>query len=144
MSAHRELGALLVERPDLQRRGCRGEWHSVPSAPTGSWSPARLAGTRRCRSPGCRRYSAPPPEPTRRRLTRELETDMVVTISEPGLYVVRWLSPLRESAAGSTSTGTESSDWPSSGGIRIEDNVRITRDGADDNLTPVPGAAITP
>lgn len=68
------------------------------------------------------------------RLTRCLEAGMVVTI-EPGFYVIPLLlDPLRETPAG------KDIDWQAverltpHGGIRIEDNVAVTAQGAD-NLT---------
>ncbi|WP_104204208.1 Xaa-Pro dipeptidase [Billgrantia saliphila] len=77
----------------------------------------------------------PPPEHPALRLTRELEAGMVVTI-EPGLYFIPLLlAPLRQEAA------SHDVNWPlverlaPHGGIRIEDNIRITAQGAE-NLTP--------
>ncbi|WP_129140327.1 Xaa-Pro dipeptidase [Modicisalibacter coralii] len=76
----------------------------------------------------------PPADDPALRLTRRLDAGMVVTI-EPGLYVIPLLlDPLRETPAG------RDIDWPvverlaPHGGIRIEDNVVVTVQGAD-NLT---------
>ncbi len=68
------------------------------------------------------------------RLTRELEDDMVITI-EPGLYVIDLLlEDLRDTPARSH-VNWEAVDWLRPfGGIRIEDNVRVLADGAE-NLT---------
>ncbi|MDH4573183.1 Xaa-Pro dipeptidase [Salinicola acroporae] len=76
----------------------------------------------------------PPAEDPALRLTRTLDTGMVVTI-EPGLYVIPMLlEPFRHGAQ------RDAVDWSAidrlqdHGGIRIEDNVIITADGHD-NLT---------
>ncbi|MEH6649283.1 MAG: Xaa-Pro dipeptidase [Motiliproteus sp.] len=77
---------------------------------------------------------APPAEHPMLRLTRRLETGMVLTI-EPGLYFIEPL--LAELAA---SPQGASVNWPlvdqlrPYGGIRIEDNIRVL-DGAIENLT---------
>jgi Xaa-Pro dipeptidase len=74
----------------------------------------------------------PPAEHPALRLTRELEAGMVVTM-EPGLYVIPMLLAAHR--------GRSELDWErvdrlaSHGGIRIEDNVRVT-DRGPDNLTP--------
>jgi Xaa-Pro dipeptidase len=68
------------------------------------------------------------------RLTRKLESNMVLTV-EPGIYVIDMLlEKLRDSDAGKHVNWTEV-DWLRPfGGIRIEDNVRVTKDGCE-NLT---------
>ncbi|WP_110687346.1 Xaa-Pro dipeptidase [Salinicola aestuarinus] len=80
---------------------------------------------------------APLPPPARDpalRLTRTLETDMVVTI-EPGLYVIPMLlEPFRHGSQSSTVDWTAVDRLADHGGIRIEDNVMITYNGHD-NLT---------
>ena len=85
---------------------------------------------------------AAPEEHPMLRLTRRLETGMVLTI-EPGLYFIEPL--LAELAA---SQQGASVNWPlvdqlrPYGGIRIEDNIRVL-DGAVENLTRDAFAAIT-
>ncbi|WP_342713842.1 M24 family metallopeptidase [Halomonas korlensis] len=65
------------------------------------------------------------------RLTRELEAGMVVTI-EPGLYFISQLiAPYRDSGDIDASLVQR---LACHGGIRIEDNVLVTRQGPD-NLT---------
>lgn len=60
---------------------------------------------------------------------------MVVTI-EPGLYVIPLLlPPLRDFSAATDIHSVKVERLASHGGIRSEDNVRVTRHGAD-NLTP--------
>jgi Xaa-Pro dipeptidase len=68
------------------------------------------------------------------RLTRDLDVDMVLTV-EPGLYAIDMLlDELRETPAGKHVVWREV-DWLRPfGGIRIEDNVRVTADGCE-NLT---------
>ena len=76
----------------------------------------------------------PPAHSPALRTTRMLSEDMVFTV-EPGLYFIPMLlDPLR------TGYGREALNWPlideliPSGGIRIEDNIRVTATGAE-NLT---------
>lgn len=78
----------------------------------------------------------PPPEAyPALRLTRELESGMVLTM-EPGCYVIPMLlAPLRKGAAGRDIDWNAVEALASHGGIRIEDNVLITAD-SHDNLTP--------
>ncbi|MGM0704027.1 MAG: Xaa-Pro dipeptidase [Pseudomonadota bacterium] len=137
---HRELGALLVEHGLIS---CSAE-AAVANGITRAFCPhglGHLLGLQVHDVAGRQAADGtplPPPDADPAlRLTRELETDMVVTI-EPGLYVIPMLlSPLRESAAGSDIDWHRVERLAPHGGIRIEDNVRITRDGAD-NLTPEP------
>ena len=74
-----------------------------------------------------------PPNHPFLRLTRELQTDEVLTI-EPGLYVIDML--LDELAAdGKAMLSPSRIDWLRPyGGVRIEDNVRVLEDGCE-NLT---------
>ena len=79
----------------------------------------------------------PPAHSPALRCTRTLTENMVFTI-EPGLYFIPMLlDPLRSGAAASAF------DWQlidaliPVGGIRIEDNIRVTADGAE-NLTRQP------
>ena len=76
----------------------------------------------------------PPAHSPALRTTRMLSEDMVFTV-EPGLYFIPMLlDPLR------TGYAREALNWPlideliPSGGIRIEDNIRVTATGAE-NLT---------
>ena len=76
----------------------------------------------------------PPAHSPALRTTRMLSEDMVFTV-EPGLYFIPMLlDPLR------TGSAREALNWPlideliPSGGIRIEDNIRVTATGAE-NLT---------
>jgi len=77
---------------------------------------------------------APPEEFPFLRTTRTLTEDMVITV-EPGFYFIgQLLDPIRDTPAGTRI------DWPlvdellHLGGVRIEDNVRVTAGGAE-NLT---------
>lgn len=77
----------------------------------------------------------PPAADPALRLTRELETGMVITM-EPGLYVIPvLLAPLKEGAAGRDIDWSLVERLADHGGIRIEDNLVITASGHD-NLTP--------
>jgi Xaa-Pro dipeptidase len=68
------------------------------------------------------------------RLTRKLEEDMVLTV-EPGIYVIDMLLDKLRGAAAENHVNWEEVDWLRPfGGIRIEDNVRVTADGCE-NLT---------
>jgi Xaa-Pro dipeptidase len=68
------------------------------------------------------------------RLTRVLEEDMVLTI-EPGLYVIDMLLEKLRGTPAEAHVNWETVDWLRPfGGIRIEDNVRVLADGAE-NLT---------
>lgn len=68
------------------------------------------------------------------RLTRTLAKDHVVTI-EPGLYFIPMLlGPLRETGAGSLVNWERVAALIPCGGIRVEDDVRVLDDGAE-NLT---------
>lgn len=74
----------------------------------------------------------PPVEHPALRLTRELEAGMVVTM-EPGLYVIPMLLAAHRHRAEVNWGRVER--LADHGGVRIEDNVRVTADGPD-NLTP--------
>ncbi|QJQ96648.1 MULTISPECIES: Xaa-Pro dipeptidase [Halomonadaceae] len=72
------------------------------------------------------------------RLTRELDAEMVVTV-EPGLYFIPMLlEPLRDGNAGKSIDWTLVERLIPHGGIRTEDNIRITPQRPD-NLTALPG-----
>lgn len=77
----------------------------------------------------------PPPEDHPfLRLTRELEVDQVLTI-EPGLYVIDMLQEELLETPGGGMINQKRLDWLRPyGGIRIEDNVRVLKDGCE-NLT---------
>lgn len=77
----------------------------------------------------------PPPEGHAfLRLTRDLEVDQVLTI-EPGLYVIDMLQTKLADTPGGKMVNQKHLDWLRPyGGIRIEDNVRVMRDGCE-NLT---------
>jgi Xaa-Pro dipeptidase len=68
------------------------------------------------------------------RLTRKLETDMVLTV-EPGIYVIDMLLEKLRGAEAENHVNWDQVDWLRPfGGVRIEDNVRVTADGCE-NLT---------
>lgn len=68
------------------------------------------------------------------RLTRTLEEDHVVTI-EPGLYAIDMLQKNLEGTPGHAMVNQERVAWLMKfGGIRIEDDVRVLADGAE-NMT---------
>jgi Xaa-Pro dipeptidase len=68
------------------------------------------------------------------RLTRELQADQVLTI-EPGLYVIDMLQENLAGAPGYDLVNRNRLDWLRPyGGVRIEDNVRVTATGCE-NLT---------
>jgi Xaa-Pro dipeptidase len=76
----------------------------------------------------------PPPEHPMLRLTRVLEPGFVVTI-EPGLYFIpSLLETLRSHADGNTINWSEIEQLARLGGIRVEDDVLVTANGAR-NLT---------
>ncbi|WP_163557128.1 Xaa-Pro dipeptidase [Halomonas sp. NO4] len=137
---HRELAALLVEHGLV---GCSAE-AAVENGITRAFCPHGLGHLLGLQVHDVAGRSAadgtplPPPEADPAlRLTRELEAGMVVTI-EPGCYVIPMLlAPLRESSVAADIDWAKVERLASHGGIRIEDNVRITRHGAD-NLTPEP------
>ncbi len=68
------------------------------------------------------------------RLTRALEEDMVLTV-EPGIYVIDMLLDKLRGTPAESHVNWDEVDWLRPfGGIRIEDNVRVTPDGCE-NLT---------
>ncbi|MCG6657112.1 Xaa-Pro dipeptidase [Halomonas campisalis] len=135
---HDELGALLADQGVIR---CSPE-AAVAAGITRAFCPhglGHLLGLQvhdvagRCRGDGS--PLPPPPEHPALRLTRELEAGMVVTV-EPGLYVIPMLlDPLRDAPVGRDIDWTQVERLAPHGGIRIEDNVLITAQGAD-NLTP--------
>jgi Xaa-Pro dipeptidase len=76
------------------------------------------------------------------RLTRKLEEDMVLTI-EPGIYFIDMLlENLRGTPAEHHVNWSEVDSLRPYGGIRVEDNVRVTADGCE-NLTREAFAALS-
>lgn len=68
------------------------------------------------------------------RLTRSLETDMVLTI-EPGIYIIDMLLENLQGTPGHAMVNWDRVDWLRPfGGIRIEDNIRVMENGQE-NLT---------
>lgn len=68
------------------------------------------------------------------RLTRKLEANMVLTV-EPGVYVIDMLLENLRGTAAEDHVNWDEVDWLRPfGGVRIEDNVRVTSDGCE-NLT---------
>jgi Xaa-Pro dipeptidase len=68
------------------------------------------------------------------RLTRILEEDMVLTI-EPGLYVIDMLLENLRGTPAETHVNWDTVDWLRPyGGVRVEDDVRVTANGSE-NLT---------
>lgn len=68
------------------------------------------------------------------RLTRKLEENMVLTV-EPGIYVIDMLLDKLRGADAENHVNWDEVDWLRPfGGIRVEDNVRVTADGCE-NLT---------
>jgi Xaa-Pro dipeptidase len=75
------------------------------------------------------------------RLTRVLEADMVLTV-EPGLYAIDMLLENLRGTPAEHHVDWDGVDWLRPfGGIRIEDNVRVTADGCE-NLTRDAFAAV--
>jgi Xaa-Pro dipeptidase len=75
------------------------------------------------------------------RLTRELEENMVLTV-EPGIYAIDMLLENLRGTPAENHVNWEGVDWLRPfGGVRIEDNVRVTADGCE-NLTRDAFAAI--
>jgi Xaa-Pro dipeptidase len=80
------------------------------------------------------RIAPPPARYPALRLTRTIETDQVFTV-EPGIYFIPMLlDRLRASPASSLVRWRRVEAFLPFGGIRIEDNVRVTEDGIE-NLT---------
>lgn len=68
------------------------------------------------------------------RLTRELKEDMVLTV-EPGIYAIDMLLENLRGTPAETHVNWDGVDWLRPfGGVRIEDDVRVTADGCE-NLT---------
>ncbi len=78
--------------------------------------------------------AGPPREHPYLRLTRVLEENMVLTV-EPGLYAIDMLLAKLEKTPAKEHVVWSAVDWLRDyGGIRIEDNVRVSADGCE-NLT---------
>ena len=76
------------------------------------------------------------------RLTRVLDEDMVLTI-EPGIYAIDMLLDELRHTPAAAHVDWDAVDWfRPFGGIRIEDNVRVSADGCE-NLTRDAFAALT-
>jgi len=76
----------------------------------------------------------PPPGHPFLRLTRELEKNMVLTV-EPGIYAIDMLLDKLRGTPAESHINWDGVDWLRPfGGVRIEDNVRVTADGCE-NLT---------
>ena len=68
------------------------------------------------------------------RLTRQLEENMVLTV-EPGIYAIDMLLENLRGTPAESHVNWEAVDWLRPfGGVRIEDNVRVTAEGCE-NLT---------
>ena len=68
------------------------------------------------------------------RLTRDLEADMTLTI-EPGLYIIDMLLENLRGSPAESHVNWDGVDWLRPfGGIRIEDDIRVTADGSE-NMT---------
>ena len=68
------------------------------------------------------------------RLTRELEEDMTITV-EPGLYVIDMLLENLRGSPAENHVLWDAVDWLRPfGGVRVEDDVRVTADGCE-NMT---------
>lgn len=76
------------------------------------------------------------------RLTRTLEEDMVLTI-EPGIYVIDMLLEKLRGTPAESHVNWDEVEWLRPyGGIRVEDNVRVTAEGCE-NLTREAFAALS-
>jgi Xaa-Pro dipeptidase len=86
------------------------------------------------------RTQDPPPDHPYLRTTRTLEEGHVVTI-EPGLYFIPLLlDPVRQDERGANVDWDVVEELLPCGGIRIEDDVLVTRAGCEDLTRPfVPG-----
>ncbi len=147
LRALRELAALLLEL-DICRGDAEQLWeHRVPQLfmPHGI---GHLLGVQVHDVGGRQRDGAggtrPPPEHSPAlRATRRMTENMVFTI-EPGCYFIPLLlEPARESPAAALINWDAVAALYDHGGARIEDNVRVAADGAE-NLTRNPAAAATP
>jgi Xaa-Pro dipeptidase len=140
-AAHRAIAALLCEAGVLRAKPAEAfaRGLSRPFFPHGLGHHLGLQvhdiGGRQVSPAGERRD--PPPESPYLRTTRPLEAGHVVTI-EPGLYFIPMLlEPYR------TGADAGAFDWKlidalvSCGGIRIEDDVRVTDSGVEDLTRPV-------
>ncbi|MCP1727342.1 Xaa-Pro dipeptidase [Natronospira proteinivora] len=78
---------------------------------------------------------APPPEAhPHLRTTRELDTDQTLTI-EPGVYFIdNLLDPIRDTDEGKAVNWEQVDEFRPFGGVRIEDDIRVTADGHE-NMT---------
>jgi Xaa-Pro dipeptidase len=83
------------------------------------------------------RAGTPIPQPEGQpflRLTRKVDAEQVFTV-EPGIYFIpSLLKELREGHAGKQVNWKRVDDFLPFGGVRIEDNVRVT-EGGHENMT---------
>jgi Xaa-Pro dipeptidase len=130
--AHREVGSILH---DLGVVTCSGE-AAVESGVTRAFFPHGLGHSLglTCHDVGCAEIKPKAQNPFLRNTTT-IAPDQVFTV-EPGIYFIDMLlSPLRQNAASSTLVNWQKVELLQPlGGVRIEDDLRVRAEGAD-NLT---------